>query len=59
VAEKRLSLLSNAHVRYELKTPYRDDITHAILEPLDFIARLVASVPKPRFIFTRFRGFSP
>ena len=24
VSEKRLSLLSNGHVRYELKTPYRD-----------------------------------
>jgi hypothetical protein len=27
VSEKRLSLLSNGHVRYELKTPYRDGTT--------------------------------
>jgi hypothetical protein len=29
VAEKRLSLLSHGHVRYELKTPYRDDTGQA------------------------------
>ena len=48
VSEKRLSLLSNGNVRYELKTPYRDGTTHVIFEPMDFIARLVALVPKPR-----------
>jgi hypothetical protein len=36
VSEKRLSLLSNGHVRYELKTPYRDGTTHVIFEPMDF-----------------------
>ena len=33
MSEKRLSLLSNGHVRYELKTPYRDGTTHVIFEP--------------------------
>ena len=42
VSDKRLSLLSNGHVRYEPKAPYRDDTTHVIFEPLDFMARLVA-----------------
>ena len=60
VSEKRLSLLSNGHVRYELKTPYRDGTTHVIFEPMDFIARLVALVPKPRVNRTRFHGvFAP
>ena len=60
VSEKRLSLLSNGHVRYELKTPYRDGTTHVIFEPMDFIARLVALVPKPRVNLTRFHGcFAP
>jgi Putative transposase/Transposase zinc-binding domain len=60
VSEKRLSLLSNGKVRYELKTPYRDGTTHVIFEPLDFIARLVALVPKPRVNLTRFHGvFAP
>jgi hypothetical protein len=47
-------------VRYELKTPYRDGTTHVIFEPMDFIARLVALVPKPRVNLTRFHGvFAP
>jgi len=47
-------------VRYELKTPYRDGTTHEIFEPLDFIARLAALVPKPRVNLTRYHGvFAP
>ena len=47
-------------MRYELKTPYRDGTTHVIFEPMNFIARLVALVPKPRVNLTRFHGvFAP
>ena len=55
-----------------LKTPYRESLprersecfghgtTHVIFEPLDFIARLAALVPKPRVNLTRFHGvFAP
>ena len=60
VSEKRLSLTPNGHVRYQLKTPYRDGTTYVIFEPLDFIARLAALVPKPRVNLTRFHGvFAP
>ena len=60
VAEKRLSLTPSGNVRYQLKTPYRDGTTHVIFEPLDFVARLVALVPKPRVNLTRFHGvFAP
>ena len=38
MSEKRLSLLSNGQVRYELKTPYRDGTTQVIFEPMDFTA---------------------
>ena len=34
VSEKRLSLLNDGRIRYELKTPYRDGTTHVIFEPL-------------------------
>ncbi|ELO3985500.1 TPA: transposase, partial [Klebsiella pneumoniae subsp. pneumoniae Kp001] len=45
---------------YELKTPYRNGTTHVIFEPLDFIAKLAALVPKPRVNLTRFHGvFAP
>jgi hypothetical protein len=60
LSEKRLSLTPNGNVRYRLKTPYRDGTTHVIFEPLDFIARLAALVPKPRVNLTRFHGvFAP
>jgi hypothetical protein len=60
VSEKRLSLTPNGRIRYQLKTPYRDGTTHVIFEPLDFIARLAALVPKPRVNLTRFHGvFAP
>ncbi len=61
VSEKRLAITAYGKVRYQLKTPYRDGTTgdrrsHAIFEPLDFIARLAALVPKPRVNLTRFHG---
>ena len=60
MSEKRLSLTSHGLVRYQLKTPYRDGTTHVLFEPLDFLARLAALVPKPRVNLTRFHGvFAP
>jgi len=60
VSEKRLSLTAYGQVRYSLKTPWNDGTTHVIFEPLDFMARLAALVPKPRVTLTRFHGvFAP
>lgn len=56
VSEKRLALTSQGKVRYQLKTPYRDGTTHVIFEPLDFMAKLAALVPKPRANLTRYHG---
>ena len=53
ITEKRLSLTNHGKVRYELKTPYRDGTTHVIFEPVDFIAKLAALIPKPRVNLTR------
>ena len=59
VATERLSLTEGRQVRLVLKTPYRDGTTHVIFEP-DFMARLVALVPKPRAHLTRYHGvFAP
>jgi hypothetical protein len=33
VSEARLSLTAGGHVRYQLKTPYRDGTTHVLFEP--------------------------
>jgi hypothetical protein len=59
VSEKRLSLTPKADIRYQLKTPYRDGTTPVIFQPLDFIARLAALVPKPRVNLTRFARIIP
>ncbi len=65
ISEKRLSLTSGGNVRYQLKTPYREGFPsersecsghgtkHVMFEPLDFIARLAALVPRPRVNLTR------
>lgn len=56
VAIPRLSLSSQGKVVYTLKTPYRDGTTQVAFEPIDFIARLAALVPKPRINLTRYHG---
>jgi hypothetical protein len=56
VAVPRLSLSSTGKVVYTLKTPYRDGTTQVAFEPVDFVARLTALVPKPRVNLTRYHG---
>jgi len=60
VASERLALTASGHVRYMLKTPYRDGTTHLVLEPLELMARPAALVPPPRTHLTGFhRVFAP
>jgi hypothetical protein len=60
IAIKRLSVDDRGRVVYRYKRPFRDGSTHVVLEPLDFIARLAALVPRPRLNLTRFHGiFAP
>ena len=57
---RRLSFTAAGRIRYSLKTPWRDGTTHVVFEPLDFLARLAALVPRPRVNLTRFHGvFAP
>jgi hypothetical protein len=43
-----------------MKTPWKNSTTPLLLEPLDFIARLAALVPKPRVNRVRYHGvFAP
>ena len=56
VAVPRLSMSSTGKVVYTLKTPYRDGTTQVAFEPVDFIARLAALVPRPRVNLTRYHG---
>lgn len=60
VATMRLSVDGQGRVVYRYKRPFRDGSTHVVLEPLDFMARLAALVPRPRLNLTRFHGvFAP
>ncbi len=60
IAERHISLTSSGNIRYQLKTPYSDGTTHVIFEPMDFIAKLAALIPRPRVNLTRFHGvFAP
>jgi hypothetical protein len=60
IALERLSRDGDGLVVYELKHPFRDGTTHVLFEPLDFIARLAALVPRPRTHLIRFHGlFAP
>ena len=60
IATKRLSIDGQGRVVYRYKHPLRDGSTHGVLEPLDFIARLAALVPRPGLNLTRFHGvFAP
>lgn len=60
IANERLSINERGQVIYRFKQPFRDGSTHIVLEPLDFIARLAALVPRPRLNLTRFHGvFAP
>lgn len=60
IASERLSTSERGQVIYKFKQPFRDGTTHVVLDPLDFIARLAALVPRPRLNLTRFHGvFAP
>lgn len=41
---------------YQLKMPYRDGTTHFVFEPLEFLVRLAALVPRPRGNLVRYHG---
>jgi hypothetical protein len=56
LSEERLSSMRDGRVCLRLKRPFRDGTTAVVLSPLDFIARLAALVPPPRFHTVRFSG---
>ena len=59
IATKRLSVDGRGRVVYQYKQPFRDGSTHVVLEPLDFIARLAALVPRqlPTYESSQFRSW--
>jgi hypothetical protein len=53
---ERLSLLESGRVAYLLKKPRRGGATHLVMTPVQFLARIAALVPPPRYPLVRFAG---
>jgi hypothetical protein len=51
---ERLTLNRAGQMVLTLKTPYRDGTTHIVMSPLEFMQRLAALVPRPRFHLIRY-----
>ncbi len=56
IAQERLSLIPDGRVLYRLKRPYRDGSTHVLFEPMTFLERLAALVPRPRVHLVTYHG---
>jgi len=56
IAERRLSVLPDGRVSYELKKRWRDGTTHVVLTAAVLIERLLALVPRPRKHLVTYHG---
>jgi hypothetical protein len=60
IAEERLAILPNGDIKLKLKTPWRDGSEFLIFTPTEFLEKLLALVPLPKFHLTRYYGvFAP
>ena len=55
-AHERLELLADGRVSYKLPKPFWTGQTHVVLAPVDFLRRLAALIPPPRFHTIRYHG---
>jgi hypothetical protein len=56
VATERLSRLEDGRLLYRLRHRWRDGTTHVVFEPQEFVEKLAALVPPPRFHLVRYHG---
>jgi hypothetical protein len=56
LSQERIRLHHDGRVRIELKRAWRDGTQAVLLSPMDFISRLCALVPPPRFHRLRYYG---
>jgi hypothetical protein len=56
LANERLSMLPDGRVLVALKTPWADGTTHLAHEPLDFLAKLAALIPRPHKNLVLYHG---
>ena len=56
ISNERLSVNRAGQVVLKLKTAWRDGTSHHVMEPMEFMQRLAALVPRPRLQLIRFHG---
>jgi hypothetical protein len=56
LANDRVSLAADGRVELALKTPWADGTTHIAYEPLDFLAKLAALIPRPHKNLVLYHG---
>lgn len=56
IANERLKRNRTGQVVLQLKSPYKNGTTHIVIEPLKFMERLAALMPRPRLHLIRFHG---
>ena len=56
LSDERVQLNAAGQVELKLKTPWRDGTTHLVMNPLEFMQRPAALVPRPRLHLIRFHG---
>ena len=56
LAQGRLDLASDGRVVLHMKRPWRDGTAGMVFEPLDFLSRLTALIPRPKMNTLRFHG---
>ena len=56
IAQKRLEVIGDGRVKYGFRHVWRDGTCGVLLDPLDFLARLAALIPPPKFHTLRYHG---
>jgi hypothetical protein len=56
ISDERVTVVDENTIRLRLKTPWRDGTESLLFTPSEFIEKLIALVPIPRFHLTRYYG---
>ena len=57
IASERLELLPDGRVRYRFKRTWRDGSVAVEFDPIDFVGKLAALIPRPRSNLVRYHGW--
>ena len=56
VSDDRIDVIDDEHVRVKLKSAWKDGTTHIEMSGLEFLEKLMALIPLPKFHLTRYFG---